>query len=84
MRVFGGDFKLLYVLVVMFDLFIKEKFCKDEKIKEVLDLIDKIIIVIVGIGNFMSLNLIIMVFGYMNEVDIEDLKKYNLIGVICL
>lgn len=54
------------------------------KIKEVLDLIDKTTIAIVGIGNPMSLNSTIMASGYMNEADIEDLKKYNSIGAICL
>ena len=83
-RAFGGDFKLLHAPAVMSDLSTKEKLCKDEKIKEVLDLIDKTTIAIVGIGNPMSLNSTIMASGYMNEADIEDLKKYNSIGAICL
>lgn len=83
-RAFGGDFKLLHAPAVMSDLSTKEKLCKDEKIKEVLDLIDKTTIAIVGIGNPMSLNSTIMASGYMHEADIEDLKKYNSIGAICL
>lgn len=54
---------------------LQRNFAKTKKIKEVLDLIDKTTIAIVGIGNPMSLNSTIMASGYMNEADIEDLKN---------
>lgn len=83
-KAYGGEYKLLYTPAVIDNLETKEQLYKDEKIKEVMGLVDKVTIAIVGIGNPMSLDSTIIESGYMKPNDIKDLEKSKSIGVICL
>lgn len=83
-KAYGGNCKLLYTPAVIDDLSTKEKLYQDPKIKEVMNLIEKTKIAIVGIGNPMSLDSTIMESGYMKQEDIKSLEKNNSVGVICL
>lgn len=83
-KAYGGEYKLLYTPAVIDNLETKEQLYKDEKIKEVMGLVDKVTIAIVGIGNPMSLDSTIIESGYMKPDDIKDLEKSKSIGVICL
>lgn len=83
-RSYGGKFKLLHAPAVISQLSTKESLYEDDKIREAIELIDKVTIALLGIGDPMSLDSTIRESGYMKEEDIQSLEKNNIVGVMCL
>lgn len=83
-RAFGGNFKLLHAPAVISGIDIKENFKKETGIKEILDIIDKVTIALVGIGVPTEKTSTMMASGYFNEADMETLRERKAVGDICL
>jgi len=83
-RAFGGNFKLLHAPAVISDIGIKENFKTEKGIKQILDIIDKVTIALVGIGVPTEKSSTMMATGYFNEADMETLRKKKAVGDICL
>ena len=81
---YGSDCKLLHTPAVVSDIETKQKIIQDEKTKEVINMIDRINIAIVGIGNPMSIDDTIAQSGYMDKNEIKEFRKYKLKGAICM
>ncbi|MHB1393586.1 MAG: sugar-binding transcriptional regulator [Clostridia bacterium] len=83
-RAFGGNFKLLHAPAVISDIDIKENFKTEKGIKQILDIIDRVTIALVGIGVPTEKTSTMMATGYFNEADMETLRKRKAVGDICL
>lgn len=83
-RAFGGNFKLLHAPAVISDIAIKENFKTEKGIKQILDIIDRVNVAVVGIGVPTEKTSTMMATGYFNEADMEFLRKRKAVGDICL
>ena len=82
-RAFNGKFKLLHVPAIISDIDLIDKLKDEKSISDVLDYIRKINVAIVGIGAPTDKSTM-MATGYFDEKKMENLKKLNTVGDICL
>lgn len=82
-RAFKGTFKLLHAPAVISNLELKESLMKEKSISDILEHVNKVNVAIVGIGAPTEKS-VMMATGYFDKEEIEDMKKMNIAGDVCL
>ncbi|MBU3179802.1 sugar-binding transcriptional regulator [Clostridium psychrophilum] len=82
-RAFNGKFKLLHVPAIISDTDLIEKLKEEKSVSDVLEYINKVNISIVGIGAPTEKSTM-MASGYFDKEKLENLKRLNAVGDICL
>lgn len=83
-NVFGGSYMLLHAPAVVSDPNLIKSFSQELGIKNVMEMIKKVNVAVVGLGALVDENSTMMATGYYDQNDIEHMKQKNAVGDICM
>lgn len=83
-RTFKGDYRLLHAPAVISEVSIKENLQREKSINEIMKIIHRANVALLGIGVPTNKISTMMATGYFGESFMEKLRKQNAVGDICL